>query len=246
MGRALINLPESAKSRLLTAGFEDDFERLDPNRWNTIESDDNASVAIDADGVNGVVQLNVSTDDNEEAYLYTNEIALIAAGKPIIVLARVQYTEANADDANILFGLMDGWAANQLLDGGGGPKASFDGACIYKVDGETRFRVRSSNGATNKDEQTDVTAGGSTYQTLAIEITPQPSGNAEVIFWIDPSGGNTLEQVRAYQSHPRTPLIKHEVSLTGQSELALGFGIKNGAANSESLNVDLAVFYKTR
>lgn len=241
------NINRTPLSQLLpqTVSLCDDFHGLDTSIWTATEGDTNGSVAIDADGTGGVVALAVTTSDNEEAYLASNETFKIEAGKPIYALARIQYAEAATDDANVFFGLLDGVGANTIADGGG-MKASFDGAVFYKADGETLWRVKSSNATAATDTITEVTAGGSSYQTLAIEVVPQNDGTAEVSYWIDPTGGIDLKQCRANGAHPATPAIKHTVTLASQTEIAVAVGLKNGGANSETLNVDLIVVEQRR
>lgn len=249
MSRTALLLPDVAKQIPLVHGFADDFYGLDAGAeavWTAIEADDNANVLLDVDGVGGVAQITVVTDDNEEGYLHTKEVFKIAAGKPIEATCRLQFAEAATNAGNVMFGLMDAWAANHLQDNGAGPLASFDGACIYKVDGETRWRARTSNGTANTDTVLDYTAGQAGYQTLRILIQPGHDGYADVSFWIDQSGGNALVQCREYGANPREPDVKHRVALASMTEVALGFGLKNGGANSETLNVDWASCYQVR
>ena len=246
MVRAATKLPAGYDVAPHTFSLFDDFIGLDSTRWNTIATDVGASVAIDTAGVGGVVQLTTGGTDNNEAYLYTNEILKIAANKPLELEARIQFAEANVDDANVLVGVMDAVAANHIVDDGAGLVASFDGACIYKVDGENRWRVKSSNGTTNTDSETDVTAGGANYQLLRIRIDPVSDSEAEITFWIDENGGQNPSQVREYNANPRTPSIKHTVSLTAMTEIALVIGVKAGGANSEVVSVDYVNFAATR
>src|SRR5690606_15611651 len=114
---------------------------------------------------------------------------LFAAGKPAMAQCRLQYAEAATDDANAIFGFMDAVGADSLIDNGGGPKAEFDGAVFYKIDGGTRWRVRSSNATAHVDHQIENVAGGAAFVTLRIEVIPRADGYAEVSYWIDPAGG---------------------------------------------------------
>jgi hypothetical protein len=246
MARTALSLPDEAKTLPLTFGFVDDFFGLNSALWTDVEGDAAGDVAIDADGVGGVVQCTVTTTNNEEAYTAGLENFKIQAGKPIELTGRLQFTEAATDDANIIFGLMDAWGANQLVDDGVGPKATFDGACFYKIDGGTRWRVRTSNGTAYTDTELNYTAGQAGYQTLRILIQPGHDGYAEVSYWIDQAGGNALVQCREYGATAREPDVKHRVLLASMTELAVGFGLKNGGANSEALNVDYVSCFQAR
>lgn len=215
----------------------DDFIGFtDTSLWTETSPDTGATVALDADGIGGVIQLTTGATDNNEAYLESNEIAKFAASKPIHLEALVQYTEANTDDANILVGLMDAPGADSLLDNGAGPKASYSGAVFFKVDGGTKWNVESSIAGTQTTTETDVTAGGSAQQRLEIDVYPTSSTSADIVFKIDgrqcrDSGGTA---------------IKHTVSIASATEMAIAFGVKAGGANSEVLNVDYVAFRQKR
>ena len=236
-----LKLSGNSNKALLTAEHVDHFFGLDGNVWNTIQSDSNATVAIDADGVGGVVQLAVTTADNQECYLYTNEIFKIADGKPIMVVARLQYTDAATNAANVVFGLADG-VAGDLIPDSGGIKTTFTGAVIGTTEGETRWKLHANNGGTTDVTELDYTAGGTSYQTLALHIDPISATRFTVTPMIDTSGSNALLQGRQYDVNPRVPLVKTELSYSSPTEMALVIGLKNSGAHTQTLNVDLAAF----
>ena len=157
----LLCLPDSYYKAPLVHGFSDDFNELvTGDRWTSIAADTGASVAM-TDAVGGRVALVTGATDNNEAYIHTtSELFLPAANKPILVRAQLQFAEANTDDANVIFGLINAAAANDLQDNGAGPRASYDGAVFYKVDGGTRWQVESSNAGTQVTTDTEYTAGG--------------------------------------------------------------------------------------
>lgn len=213
-------------------------------RWLSVGDDGGSAVVDDAAG--GVLTITTDGDDNDEFYCISAvELLKVAANKPITVLARVKFTEASTDDANILFGFMDAAAADSLQDDAAGPGATYDGALFFKVDGETRWRVESSNAGSQVTTETDVTAGGG-WQTLRIDITPINATTAEVVFWIDSSGGQDLAQVREQGAKPQNPAIKHTLTITGLEEMQLIFGAKAGGANAESLLVDFVSVWQKR
>jgi len=117
----------------------DDFTHFsDGDAWTKLDADSGATVAIDADGTDGVMLLTTGATDNNEASLAsTNELFLFAADRAIVIEAHLQFAEANTDDANVAFGLADAWGANLLGDNGAGPKSSYSGCLIYKADGDT-------------------------------------------------------------------------------------------------------------
>lgn len=190
------------------------------------------TVAI-GDAAKGIVTL-VPSDgtvaDNDEAYLACpNEVFLFAAGKPAYFTALVQFTEANTDDANIMAGFMNAVGANAIVDDGGGPKASFSGAVIYKVDGGTVWRCCSSNGTTRTDTASVTTAGGSAYQRLEIIVNDTGSSTTcEVAYKVD----------GVYLKDSNGVPIRHTIPYASLTEMQAFVGVKNGGANLETLNVD--------
>lgn len=245
-----LNLFPEYKAALQTCGWVDDFtESAITNRWSTLVADAGTSIATDADDPNGTVAITTGATDNNEAYLFKPASGVLASGKPHLILARLQYAEANVDDANVCFGLMSGvGGANSILDDGGGPLASYTGACFFKVDGGTRWQFESSVSTTQTTETVDATAGGSGFHTLAIEIIPFSSTEFWAIPWIDTAGGNNLIQPFAYSANPnpRSVAIKHRATWSSGAALIWFLGAKAGSANSEVIKLDLAVFQKKR
>lgn len=196
---------------------------------------DSGTVAV-GDAANGVVVLTPSDGtvaDNDEAYIKTtNEVFLIAANKPCRQKAKLKFTEANTDDANVFVGFMSAIAANSLLDNGGGPPASYTGAVFFKEDGQTLWSVEYSIAGTQNTAQLTAvnsldklakTAGGTAYQMLEILIEPKTATLCDVYFFID----NVLVYKMTDQVY------------TSATEMNWGAGVKNGAGNLETLSIDL-------
>lgn len=251
MSYRMPNLMEEAKTSWLTAGFFDDFIGLDTTLWNTTVTD-SGTVAEDADGINGVVTLTPSDGtvaDNDEAYLYTNEVSKFLNGKPFLIGARIQFAEAATNAANILFGMGEGFGvANTILDNGGGPPADYDGVCFFKVDGGTRWNFESSLGTTQQTQEIDYVAGQAAYTSLIIECYPISATEIEVIPWIDVTGTNAFLQALPYSStyNPRRYPVKQRFAYSSPGEMAVCIGIKNGSTTLETLNVDLCMLQQVR
>ncbi len=220
--------------------FEDFLEYTSGGLFSDVQADTGATVAVDADGEGGVVLLTTGATDNNEAYLFsTQELFLFAANRPLVCEARVQFAEANTDDANVYFGFMDAIGANALVDDGAGPKSSYSGAVIYKSDGDTLWSVENSIGSTQKTTQLTAdnsldgsakAAGGAAYQVLAIEVNPHGGGSSDISFWID----DVL--VAKHKDQP----------YASATQMMVGCGIKAGGANSEVLSVDYINAYQLR
>ncbi len=227
----LLQLSDPVKLRRQFGLFDDFTEYADTQRFTKTAADAGSSVALDAAGVGGVLQLVTGATNNNEAYVEsTAELFKFAADKPLRLDARVQYSEAATNAANVIVGLMDAPGANTLLDDGGGPKASYSGAVFFKEDGQTVWSAESSIGssqtttqltAANSLDGSPHTAGGSGYQDLSIEFQPNTSTEGEIRFWIN----DVL-------------VAKHAISFGSATEMTVFAGVKAGGANSETLNID--------
>ena len=200
----------------------------------------NAGTVTISDGVKGICALSPGAADNDEIYLCTaTETFKFADQKPAVTEWLIQWTEANTDDANVICGFKDAVAADSVLDDGGGPAASYSGAVFYKVDGGTTWNVETSVGSTQltkaltADVSLDKTlhsSSSSSYQILRVEIHPFSSTQVRVEFYI----GKLVSAGDWNMIHVAT----NYVTFSGCTEMQAFCGIKNGAANAETLNVD--------
>ncbi len=172
-----------------TFGFFDDFESfVTGDRWTPTTSDSSSASTLvlcktSTGGKGGILSITQDATDNDEIYFGTTQnLFKFVADKPAIFEIRQQYSEVATNANNVIAGFCSVYAANTLIDNGGGPVASGTMAVVYKVDGETRWRVRSQVGAAVgiTTTETDHTAGGSPYQTLTIEYMPYSSTNAYI------------------------------------------------------------------
>lgn len=212
--------------------FDDFFEFTTGDLFASILTDTGTAAVEDAAG--GVILLTPSDGtvaDNDEAYIKgKQENFLIADDKPIYFGIRAKFTEANTDDANVAFGMMNAVAANSILDNGGGPAASYSGFCFFKVDGGLVWNFESSiAGVQVTTALSDVAnAGDGVYRTFEVEVRPRSTTRVEFIPKIN--GKQCLDA--NYQP------VKHEMTFTGATEMQLFAGVKNGDTNLETLRVD--------
>lgn len=230
----LTRFPVALEERSMHGIFDDFTNDIDAAEWVTTLTDSGTgSVGDAAGGILALVASDGTVADNDEAYVESpNETFLFANNKPLVFEARVQYAEANTDDANIIVGVKDAVAANTLLDDGGGPAASYSGAVFFKVDGGTTWQCETSIAGTqtttdltaanaNNLSKVVQTAGGTAYQVLRIEFKPYSSTNAKVDFFID-----------------GVHVASHDFIYTSATEMQICAGVKNGSANNETLNID--------
>lgn len=235
----ILDLPDDVLLGIRQHGFFEDFNEFVSGDLFTDTSADTGAAVANVDAAGGRVTLTTGATDNNECYLLTTkETFLFANDKPIEFGCRLQYAEANTDDANVCFGLMNAVAADSILDNGGGPKATYSGAVFFKVDGGTRWQVESSLGGTqsttdltaaNSLDKQAKTAGGASFQKFKIEVQPISSTEAEVKFYID----DVL-------------VAKHTLTYTSATEMMAFVGVKAGDTNSEVVTVDYVYAYQLR
>ena len=196
--------------------------------WTSLAADSGASVAH-SDAANGILVLTTgATDENECSVKTTTEPFLIATDRPMIMEARIQFTEASTDQAAVAVGFANAFgAADFLVDGTGAVAASADSLLLLKSPGETAWRGFSSNGATRTSTLSQTTAGGSSYQVVRLEAI-QVGSSIEVWFYVD---GVQLVDTN---NNP----IKHSVLVASATEMNLGVYVKTAAAASQVVNVD--------
>lgn len=164
-------------------------------------------------------------DDNDESYRYTiGEPFIFAASKPLWFECEVKLTEANTDDANWIVGLMDAFGANALLDNGGGPAASYDGAVFFKVDGTMNIQFETSNAGTQVTTAAAKTFVSATTFKLGFVFDPGDGTTGTITPYIDDVAGTA-----------------HSITLAGLAEMNLGWGVKAGGANEEAIEISKLV-----
>lgn len=219
----------TALSEKCNAGFFDDFLwYISPHLWTTT-GDTNNTATITANAVGGVLALTtVNTDNDQVMVATTNATFKFQAGANIVYEARVQYAEANTDDANVAIGFSSDFTTDLLLDNGGGPDTNHSGALIYKVDGGTAWLCQTSKGTTQSSTTSTTTAGGADYHTFRIEARDVDGSNVEVTFFYDD------QPLR----DSNNKAIKHTVAFSSALAMKPGVLVKAGGANVETVSID--------
>ena len=233
MGVKTCTPPEFAYKARLHGWLFDHFHSYnDADAWTKLANDATATVA-GGDFVNGQVKLYTdATDNNEVMIKSTNKSFIFANNTPLIFETRIQFTEANTDDANIAVGFSSAAAANLLVDDGAGPATSMSGAMIYKVDGSNVWKCITSLSTTQTISTSTTTAGGTSFQVLKIKIDFVSSTVAEATFWVD-----GLPLIDAAQTSRNTP-IKHAFTYTSAAAMNACIYAKAGGSNAETLYCD--------
>jgi hypothetical protein len=220
-------LPEALKEGTSYFLFDDFDWFVTAHRWTSTLAGGSITVAS---GAAGIAPITPTAANNNDAYLAsTNAVFPLAASKPIYAEAKIQFSEADTNAANVAFGLASSVGANLLIDDGGGMRASGTLFAIYKIDGGTQWICTSRNNGVVTINTSNVTAGGAAYQTLSIEILELLGTSCTVTFKVD---GVYLRDATTLQ------IIRHNVLYASFTAMQLFAGVKNGSAVSQVLNVD--------
>ena len=244
MSTSIVRLPTSLREKDVFGIYEDWVDGyVSGDRWTPLVSDSSSAstlvLVLATTGVGGKLSITQDATDNDEIYFgMTKSVYKIAANKPCYFEAKGQYAEGATDDNNVIAGWCSTFAANTLIDDGGGPVASATMAVIYKIDGGTVWRCRSQIGAAVgiTDTVSTATAGGTADQTLGVEILPYNATNAKVIYTLD---GNPL-----YDSNGKA--IVHDLVYTNAVNMSPIWGCKNGSGTAEVLVNDYIAAFQAR
>ncbi len=224
-------LPADLASAEHSLGLFDDFTWfVTAHNWtSTLTDSGTASVTAGTTEV-ALAASDGTVADNDEAYLATtNACFLPAAGKNLYFEARIKFTEANTDDANVAVGLASSVGANLIVDDGAGMRASGSVFAVYKVDGGTSWVCVSRNGSTVSTNTSSTSSTNTGYQTIGVEVVELLGTTCTVVFKVD---GVILRDATTGQP------IRHQVLYSGLSNCQAFAGVKNGGGNMETLSVD--------
>lgn len=184
----------------------------------TISNSGTCAVGAGTGGILVITPSDGTVVDNDESYVGgTNASIALAAGKALWFEARVKFTEANTDDANIITGLSTVYGADTLLDDGAGPPVNYDGIVFFKVDGGTVWQAETSSGDGTQTTIADVgTRVSGSYTRLGFVA----DGTDSVTFYIDGVAVGTT------------------TATLPDTNMRPVFGSKNGLTNNEILYVD--------
>ena len=204
--------------------FKDFFAHTDGDAFTSAVYPVGASAGTDGvfAGIGGWYRMYADSDDNDEKYnVSSGESWLFAENKKMWFECSIKLTEGATDDANWIIGFMDVAGENALLDDGGGPAASYDGAVFYKVDGTMSTMFETSNATTQATATTMGTFVSGTAQRLGFYFDGTAT-TSTITPYIDGVAGTA-----------------QTITLSGLEEMELFFGVKaGGGVPEEVLEVD--------
>jgi len=186
--------------------------------------------ALATDALAGVLTLGTGATANNEAVVRsTQALWQIAFNRPLIAECRLQYAEAAVNQANVAFGLADSTGLGWMQAASAGPRASGNQVMIYKQGGGTVWRAQSRNGTQVFDQVSTVTAGGTSYTILRVEVKDMSTTQATVTYTVD---GVPLRD--AVTGIP----FSHSLNLAGSALLRVLAYLNCGSATAEGASID--------
>ncbi len=151
---------------------------------------DGTAIGDQGTGHNVLITTQASTQWDKQGVATTNALFLpVATGPAMGCEAHISFTSQSANNAMIFFGFVSTTAIHPASNVD--PSASYSGAIIYRLSGDTQWRVQVSNGST-KTTKTCANAGGLCADgeyTLRVEIMPFDALNCAATFFVN---GNIL------------------------------------------------------
>lgn len=189
-----IKLSEKFKLAMRQAEFFEDFVGITPQGY-TITA---TSGTLAAGANETSLSITTQAADNAVGSVMGAKQALLAANKPLYMIARLQFAEAATNAANVFVGFTSSAAAAVMGDNGAGPASSYSGIGLHKLDGGLNWIAEYSVGATQKTQELtgiavatvgqqvqDIVAGKSAFQVIEILAIPRNATQCDVMFLID-------------------------------------------------------------
>lgn len=221
-------------------GFYYDFEesQSDTKFLKTVPNSGTAVVSSTLPG--GVMVLTPSGGSpaaNDEAYLSNpNSIFLPKLGKPMSLLSKLQFVEANTNQAGVAVGFASSVAAGLIANGVAAMRTTGTVICIVKFAGSNNWTAISQcNGVTNST-LTNSPAGGTTQQELGIQVLDYTSTLCQIAFLLN---GKRLRDANN-KDFVQSMVYASAVNVAGF------VGVKNGSSSKETVNLDLFSAWQKR
>lgn len=189
-----IKLSEKFKLAIRQAEFFEDFFGITPQGY-TITA---TSGTLAAGSAGTDLSITTQAADNAVGSVIGAKQALLAANKPLYMIARLQFSEAATNAANLFVGFTSSAAAAVMGDNGAGPASSYSGIGLHKLDGGLNWIAEFSVGSTQKTQEltgiavatvgqqvSDIVAGKAAYQVIEVVAVPKSATLCDVSFLID-------------------------------------------------------------
>ncbi len=196
-------------------------------------------LAFGANGAGHNLKLTTKTTTQWDAYSVatTNAMFLpVATGAAMGCETLVKFTSQSANNAMIYFGFMSTVAITTGANTA--PTASYSGAIIFRLSGDTQWRVQSSNGTTKTNYQTvgsDFACADGVYN-LRVDFMPFSGSSVAATNGTQCFAGFSINGVQVKDVN--NFLIQQPVAYASLAAMKVGVIAEAATANAQSLYID--------
>jgi hypothetical protein len=197
----------------------------DTQAWTALNDGATGTPAFQ-DAAGGVFNVVTAAADNDyAAYSSVAKNWLFAAAKPLWFEARFKLAEATTNESAWWFGFADTLTTGGFQANAAGPRASYDGALIWKDEGTMAVDFETSNAGTQNT---------TTNMATCITNTWHRAG-----FHFDGTATTSVVTPYFHNGTSWTVGTAQNITLAGLEEMHLVFGVKAGpTAAAETLQID--------
>jgi hypothetical protein len=194
--------------------IEDDFFRYNAADYTITTVETGSATETIADAAGGVLEIkNGTADDDSDELQLVGESVILAAGKPVIFLAKIKVDDALQSDLFIGLSATD----TDILGG------TDNGVLFQKDDGDANLDFGCRAAAAGSLSDTGVDLADDTWIVVGFEWDGY--GKVTPFYSTDVSGKNATELTAVIANIPST-------------EMRISFGVRNGEAVAKTLSLD--------
>ncbi len=216
--------------------FDDFVAYLTGGLWTSVAATSGTTAQDDTAGADNLLLTTAATDNDQQGFRSTKAVFLPVDGQALWCEFLFQASDFSTTSAALYMGFWS--AAPQSSTSATVPAASYTGAIIYYLEGDTTFRVQTSNGAAKTNYTSTALRNSGQWQRARIDIVKRDGSNVQVTFAIN---GATLMDA----NYPNQPIIA-VIPIAAMVKMFVAATVQAGSANAQTAAFDYAVASKAR
>lgn len=214
--------------------FDDFYAYTSGNLWTTAAGSSGTSAADDTGGVDQILFTTAATLNDYQGIITTKKNFLFANGVGYYSEAYVNYTSQSANNVSFASGFAS--VGTIFASSTADPSASYSGAIIYRLAGDTNWRCQSSNGSTKTTSTAVQSPCADGYHVLRIDVVSKDANNCKIIYQVDNTPLRDSNNI----------IIQHTVAYASLVKMGLFDAVVAGSANAQTAAVDYHTGGKNR
>lgn len=206
--------------------FDDFYAYTSGNLWTTAAGSSGTAAADDTGGVDQVLLTTAATLNDYEGVITTKKNFLFANGIAYYSEAYVNYTSQSSNNVSFASGFAS--AGTIFASSTADPSGSYSGALIYRLSGDTNWRVQSSNGSTKTTSTAANMSCADGYHVLRIDVVARDAANCKVLYSVD---NHVLTDINNI-------IIQHTVAYSALVKMGLFDAVVAAGSNVQTAAVD--------